>query len=416
MATLASSYALTNARFLSLTERETIPRGYIRVANGYIEDLDSMEHFLPKKDEEVIDLDGNTVLPGLIDSHGHLISENATPITDTYIARSSIDGVAAARLVIENGITSMRDVGCRHVGIFNLRAAVYSGKIPGPRFQAAGLPLAGTGIMNTWRSHSHDGPHEILRGVRSNWELGAEWIKLSISDGRWRPTAGWRDTPLYSLNEIKSAVEEAHAKDMRVACHVDGPVGAELAVRGAVDSIEHGVHIPTELLQEMVEKDIFYVPTIWIYHDQDLEVFDADLTFLRKLHADTIKRAKDVGVKIVAGVDFSYLACNPLEGLVNELRALIECGFSSLEAIQAATIGGAKLLGWDEYLGSLSPGKHADLIVIEKDPLEDIQNLLHLRMVILNGRIAWDKDGQTPAYHGAFLPHLHPTWMSLNRS
>ena len=411
---ITEALTLINVQLISLADKGTIPRGYVRIANGCIEDLGSMEAYIPNDVAREIDLMGKTVLPGLIDAHGHLINENTFPITDSYIARSAIDGVAAARLVLENGITSMRDVGCRHAGIFDLRKAIYSGRIPGPRFQAAGLPLAGTGIMTTWRSHSHDGPFEVLRGVRSNWELGAEWIKLSISDGRWRPTEGWQDTPLFSLREIKTAVKEAHAKDMRVVCHVDGPVGAELAIRGGVDSIEHGVYIPDNLLQEMANEGIYFVPTLWIYNTQDLEVFDADLAFLRNLHADTVTRAKAVGVKMAAGVDFSYLKCPPLEGLVNELSFLIENGFSSLEAIQSATINGAELLGWDRYLGSLSTGKYADLIVVAEDPLADIQNLLTLQMVIQNGRVVWDKHGQIPVQLGAPLPPLSPAWMSSN--
>lgn len=369
-----------------------------------------MADFVATENERQLDLSGKTVLPGLIDAHCHLINENAFPVEDAYIARSSIAGVAAARLALENGITSVRDVGCRHVGIFALRDAIHSGAIPGPRFQATGLPLAGTGIMKTWRSHSHDGPVEIMRGVRRNWELGAEWIKLSISDGRWRPTAGWQDTPLLSLDEIKTAVEEAHAKDMRVVCHVDGPVGAELAVNGGVDSIEHGVHIPDDLLREMAARGVFFVPTVWIYRTQDLAVFKADLAFLNELHADTIRRAHALGVKIAAGVDFSYLVVNPLQGVVNELSLLVELGFSPLEAIQAATMRGAELLGWDAYLGSLSPGKLADLIVLEKNPLQDIHALQELALVMQNGRIAWDKHGRIPMPNNQPLPPLPPPY------
>lgn len=405
---MAESLVLTNGQIISLVDKSTLSSGYVRMANGLITAVGAMADFVPEGDERQIDLSGKIILPGLIDSHCHLINENAFPVEDAYIARSSIAGVTAARLALENGITSVRDVGCRHEGIFALQDAIYSGNIPGPRFQAAGLPLAGTGIMKTWRSHSHDGPNELLRGVRRNWELGAAWIKLSISDGRWRPTEDWQDTPLLSLSEIKAAVEEAHAKDLRVVCHVDGPVGAELAVSGGVDSIEHGVHIPDDLLREMAARDIFFVPTVWIYHTRDLGVFKADHAFLNELHTSTIGRAHALGVKIAAGVDFSYLIVNPLEGLVNELSLLVESGFSPLEAIQAATIRGAELLGWDAYLGSLSHGKLADLIVVENDPLQDIGALRELALVVQNGCVAWDKRGQTPVQHGKPLPRLYP--------
>jgi len=400
------------ARLLTMTDEGMIEDGYLTITGEKITAFGPRQQYKPDPKETTITLDGFTILPGLIDSHCHLIHENAFPVTDEYIARSSIAGVHAARLALEQGVTSLRNVGCRHKGIFELRKAVQDGSIPGPRFQAAGMPLAGTGISKTWRSHSHDGPFEVLRGVRQNWELGAEWIKLSISDGRWRPTEGWRDTPLFSLSEIQAAVEEAHAKDMHVVCHVDGPLGAELAATAGVDSIEHGVHILDDVLQEMASKGITFVPTVWIYSTQDLKVFDADLAFLNQLHADTIARAKAAGVRIAAGVDFSYLACPPLEGLVNELEALHGRGLSALETLQAATIHGAQLLGWEEQLGSIGAGKLADLIVVEKNPLEDLQHLHDLRMVIQNGRIVWDKAGEHAAQESATLPQLSPSWMS----
>lgn len=397
-------------RLLTMSDEGMIEDGYLTTIGETISAFGPSRQYEPDPTETTIDLTGCTILPGLIDSHCHLINENAFPVTDEYIARSSIAGVQAARLAVEQGLTSVRSAGCRHAGIFELRKAIQEGSIPGPRFQAAGMPLAGTGISKTWRSHSHDGPLEVLRGVRQNWELGAEWIKLSISDGRWRPTEGWRDTPLYSLSELQAAVEEAHAKDMHVVCHVDGPRGAELAVAAGVDSIEHGVHITDDVLQEMASKGIAFVPTVWIYSTQDLKVFDADLGYLNQLHADTIARAKAAGVRIVAGVDFSYLACPPLEGLVNELEALHARGLTPLEALESATIHGAELMGWEEHLGSIHSGKLADLIVVRKNPMEDLQHLKDLHMVIQNGRIAWDSLGQHAA-EGTRLAHLHPAWM-----
>jgi imidazolonepropionase-like amidohydrolase len=376
------------AQIIPLSDKMTIiPEGYITVAEGRIQALGSGEEFQAEEADTIVDLQGMTVLPGLIDSHCHLISENQWPITEQYITKSCIDGVRVAQKAVEHGITAVRDVGCRHLGIYSLKNALEAGQIPGPKLKIAGRPMAGTGIMKTWRSHAHDGPVAIRKAVRTEWEAGADWIKLSVSDGRWRSTQDWQDTPLLTEEEIASAVQEAHAKDLKVACHVDGPVGAALAVRNGVDSIEHGVHIPDELLEQMVEKEIVFVPTVWIYRTQDLDVFKADLSFLNDLHRDTIRRAKEKGVRIAAGVDYSYLVHPPLDGVVQELRALMDSGLTAREALLAATRRGAELLGWEQDIGSLSEGKVADFIVLEDNPLEDIRNLNRLRAVIQNGNI-----------------------------
>jgi imidazolonepropionase-like amidohydrolase len=359
----------------------------------------------------VFSLQGRSVLPGLIDSHCHLISENAYPISEPYIVRSTVDGVKSARMALEAGLTSIRDVGCRHLGIYALKAAVQAGEVPGPRFQTAGRPLAGTGIMEIWRSHSHDGPDEMLRGVRREWQQGASWIKVSVSDGRWRGTDGWRDTPLVNSSEMHALVDEAHNKDMRVVCHVDGPLGAKLAVDARVDSIEHGVSISNDLLDQMAAYGIVFVPTVWIYSTQDLKVFNADLSFLNDLHAGTIHRARAAGVKIAAGVDCGYNRCLPLEGMVNELTALVNRGMTELEALQAATIRGAELMGWENEIGSLARGKLADLVVVDGDPLDQIEAIGRVALVIQHGRIVRNLLEDTHIPVPVPLPDLFPSWM-----
>lgn len=409
---MTDELVLSNLRIVSLSSTGITPRGFIRIVDGVIRDIGQMDELRIDEGERVLDLSGMSVLPGLIDSHCHLISETVYPVNEIYQVRSTIAGVRAARLALEAGITSVRDVGCRHLGIYALREAILAGQVPGPRFQTAGRPLAGTGIMKTWRSYSHDGPVEMLRAVRQEWQEGANWIKLSVSDGRWRDTHGWHDTPLVTESEIQAVVEEAHNKDMRVACHVDGPLGAKLAVQAGVDSIEHGVYISDELLYQMAEQGIVFVPTVWIYSTQDLKVFKADLAYLNDLHADTIRRARAAGVRIAAGVDYSYEKRPPIEAMVNELSALVARGLSEMEAIQAATILGAELLGWEQYIGSLAPGKLADLVIVEGDPLANIEAMGKVRLVIQQGRIIADRLAENQIQAAAPLPNLLPSWMA----
>jgi imidazolonepropionase-like amidohydrolase len=256
----------------------------------------------------------------------------------------------------------------------------------------------------------------MLRGVRREWQEGANWIKVSISDGRWRGTDGWCDTPLVTPIEIQTIVSEAHSKDMRVVCHVDGPVGARLAVDARVDSIEHGVSIPDGLLERMATLGIVFVPTVWIYSTQDLKVFKAELSFLNDLHADTIRRARAAGVKMAAGVDCGYNRCLPLDGMVNELSALVERGMTEMEAIQAATIRGAELMGWEDEIGSLVRGKLADLVVVDGNPLNQIDAIGRVVLVMQHGRIVSNRLGDSPAIALVPLPELLPGWMRKMRN
>ena len=403
------SITLTNAHLITLTDRGALPQAYLRIEDGLIHSFGPMSDYQPSPGEQHLDLRGMTVLPGLIDAHCHIIHENAYPVSEEYLVRSTIAGVQRLRRLLEAGLTSVRDVGCRHLGIYALRYAMQAGEVPGPRFQTAGRPLAGTGISKTWRSYSHDGADAMLQGVRQEWQEGANWIKVSVSDGRWRDTQGWQDTLLISPDEIQAVVKEARRKDLRVACHVDGPLGARLAVEAGVDSIEHGVHIPPNLLDQMAEHGIFFVPTVWIYGTQDLKVFRADLAFLNDLHAETIRRARSAGVKIAAGVDYAFI--QPMEGMYNELATLVACGLTQMEALQAATLRGAELMGWDDYLGSLTPGKLADLVVVDGNPLERLEALQQVVLILQGGRPVLSRLDALPAAESALLPDLLPSWM-----
>jgi imidazolonepropionase-like amidohydrolase len=162
----------------------------------------------------------------------------------------------------------------------------------------------------------------------------------------------------------------------------------------------------------MAENGIFLVPTVWIYSTRDLYVFKADINYLNELHADTINRARSAGVKIAAGVDCSYADCPPLEGMVNELKVLVACGLSNMEAIESATSRGAELMGWEEYLGSLTPGKLADMVVVDGDPIDDIQNLSRIVLVIQHGQIVANKLEGKAIPDPLPKPSLLPAWMN----
>jgi imidazolonepropionase-like amidohydrolase len=365
---------------------------FVACRDGFIDGIGTMSDYAPAQGDRVIEFTGGTILPGLIESHCHLIGENTYPVTESYVVRSTISGVRDARRVLAAGITTVRDLGCRHLGIFALRQAINDGHVVGPRAYVAGRPISGTGIERTWRSHAHDGVDEVRAAVRREWGEGADWIKLSISDGSRLSADGWRDIPLLTLAEIQAAADEARDKGMRIAGHVDGPAGAELAIEAGIDSIEHGVLITLSQLQEMAARGIYFVPTIRIYREQDLAKWAGDLDRLREMHIDTLRMALEAGVVITAGADVKYDAWDPQRSYLAELQSLLSVGLSRMQVFEAATINAAKLLGVGDRLGSLDEGKVADLLVLDGDLGEDFAGLSSVALVVQDGTVVCGPD------------------------
>ena len=365
-------------------------------------------------DAQVIDISGMTLLPGLIDCHDHL-GHSGYGLMDRWEldAPASLRHLRTAQVLkdtLDMGYTSVRDAGGLDQGF---QQGVDEGLIPGPRLTLSISLISPTGGLSDTRSPSGhccpapvnlnlpsgmaDGPDAVRAKVRELVRMGATVIKCATTGGASsRPGHGPYDRE-FTRQEIEALVEESHDLGRRVMCHALGGPGLRLALEAGVDSIEHGTYLneDPDLIPMMVEKGIFYVPTllVYIYHRKNvLDHVKARAQQLYSDHLDSIRKALDAGVKVVAGTDAGGWG-HPVNA--GELQCMVEeAGMTPMQALVAATGTAAQCLGHEKDLGTVEKGKLADLVVVDGDPLQDIKLLSdkgRIKMVIKGGSVHADR-------------------------
>lgn len=364
---------------------------------------------------EIIDLGNATVLPGLIDSHTHLLqnydgalggddTNMILTVTQMSTAMRALLGAAMGREDLEAGITTVRDLGnSGYNGDVALRDAIRAGWVVGPRIVASTRALAAAGgqfgdvsaatqkiIEQEYAVIS--GVEEARRAVRQAFYDGADCIKVIVNTG----------PRVVSVEEMKVIVEEAHRVNRKVAAHAIGDQATRIAAEAGVDSIEHAYTVPDDVLKMMADKKIFLVPTdgpLDTYIDiflkakkpsaEELGRARANLGQFLKGSRERLARAIKAGVRIAAGSDMYYQLPGKTRGQASltMLLAYAESGMTPMQIIQAATINAAELLGAQHRLGSLETGKVADIIAVSDDPLKDIAALEHVRFVMKGGKV-----------------------------
>lgn len=368
------------------------------------------------EDAEVIDGHGMTLMPGLIDCHDHLNSfgyglAEKWGLTEPTSTRHLRVGSVLKR-TLESGYTTLRDAGGLDAGF---RMAVEEGLVPGPRLQVTLSPITPPGGLGEHRSPSGhhppgppdpslpdgvtNGPDGMRGKVREMVRAGADAIKTATTGGASsRPDFGPSDS-LMTREEMDALVSEAHGHGRRVMCHALGGAGLRMAVEAGVDSIEHGTNLDEDpdLAKMMADKDVFYIPTfsVYIYHREQGTPHGRERSAkLREHHIRSLELADREGVKIVAGTDAGgWVHGNNAE----EIRCLAEAGLSAESALKAGTSRAAECLGLDSDVGTVSAGKTADLILVDKDPLTDVSSLewgKSVRLVIQEGRVVADRMGR----------------------
>ncbi|MGH9752359.1 MAG: amidohydrolase family protein [Blastocatellia bacterium] len=352
---------------------------------------------------EVIDLKDKTVLPGLIDCHTHITSQPGNYYEDIF-RKSPIDVAVTAhvyaRRTLEAGFTTVRDVGAGEFVDVALRNAINRGDIVGPRMQVATLSVGATGGHGDTNGFSPylkfggfsglaDGVDEIRKLIRFEIKYGADLIKIMATAGvlSEEESVG---APQFSQEEMNAAVEEAKMWGKRVAAHAHGAEGIKRAVRAGVNSIEHGSFIDDEGIKLMKERGTYLVADV--YNDDYILAEFGKLGYPEKIiekermvgrtQRENFQKAAKAGVKIAYGTDAGVY---PHGWNGKQFAHMVKWGLAPMQAIQAATINAADLLGWNDKVGVIAPGAFADIIAVDGDPLKDVTEFERVKFVMKGG-------------------------------
>jgi imidazolonepropionase-like amidohydrolase len=367
---------------------------------------------------EMIDITGMTLLPGLIDCHDHLADHSYALAhrwrLDEPHSTRHLRTATVLQQTLATGYTAVRDAAGLDAGF---KRAMEEGLLQGPRVLLAVniiSPIGGIGDRISPSGHTccvpadPSLPEGVANGidgvrtvVRTMVRAGADVIKCATTGGASsRPGHGPKD-PAFTLEEMRALVDEAHTLGRRVMCHALGGPGLRIAIEAGVDSIEHGCYLDEdpELIPMMAEKGIFFVPTftVYVFHREvsppHVRVRGRDL---QPHHIDSLHKALEAGIKVVAGTD----AGGHMHHInARELQYLMEAGMSPMQALQAATGWAAECLGLEHEIGTVQPGKLADLVVVDGDPLRDItvlQDVQRIKLVFKEGQRCVDRRAGSP--------------------
>ena len=355
---------------------------------------------------DVVDLGNATLLPGLIDCHTHLMARMSDDDPQGYglslLTKSqafrALEGAADARVTLRAGFTAVRDVESEGSGYADvaLRDAINQSLVDGPRMQVATRGIAAVGKYFPFGispdltdfptgAQMISGPEEARRAAREQIGHGANLLKVYADWG----------VPTLTIEEIRPIVEEAHKSKLKVAAHADSPEGIRNALTAGVDSIEHGHQADRSAFELIKQKNVFWVPTIGYYF---FAVDTAKSPQPHKYMQETLERtrqnisiSRELGVKIANGFDPASAEAHGKNA--REIIAMTKLGLPPIEAIRAATTNAAELMGWSDKIGSIEPGKYADIIAVSGDPVADIGELEHVMFVMKGGVIVKNELG-----------------------
>jgi imidazolonepropionase-like amidohydrolase len=352
---------------------------------------------------ELIDLSKATLLPGFMDTHTHVLLQGdiTSENYDTQLLKQSIPyrailGARNARIALDHGFTVIRDLeteGAMYADV-DVKKAIANGEVPGPRMQVATRAMTPTGMYPllgySWELKVPtgvqyvDGVDGARKAVREQAMFGADWIKY-YSDRRYHLEA---DGVLHSMvnftdEEAKAIVDEAHRLGKKVAAHAIGSDGIAAALRAGVDTVEHGDGLTDALLDEMVKRGVYWVPTITV-GAYVAPGRGGDWPEMVELEKKAFQKGLKKGVKIAFGTDaggFDWKSLNQAK----EFEYYVNYGMTQMQAIKTATSVAAELLGWSDKVGTVEAGKWADLVAVSGDPLKDITELERVKFVMKGG-------------------------------
>ncbi len=346
------------------------------------------------KDTQTIPLDGQTLLPGFIDAHIHICMDGSPDPVAAGLTESptitTLKAAESARRTLMAGVTTVRDMGGKDGIDFGLRQAIDSGLIPGPRMLISGRLICMTGGHGWQVGLEANGPDEVRKAAREQIKAGVDIVKLMATGGVLTPAVEPGSEQL-TEEELRAGVEEAHKAGKKTATHAMGTRGIQNALRAGIDSIEHGVYLDDETVSMMMERNIPLIPTISALYNIEtkgteagIPAFAVEKTLkVKPFHIESIRMAREAGVLVAAGTDAGTPFNLHGENL-GEIKLLVDYGgFSPMGAIMAGTCIAARVLGLEKELGTVEEGKVADLVLVEGNPLDNIDVLLNQESICL---------------------------------
>jgi imidazolonepropionase-like amidohydrolase len=350
---------------------------------------------------DVLDLTNATVMPGLIDGHTHVFASG--PDLDEEMLREplqyrTLEALVNAQRDLYVGFTTLRDLKTLGgmYGDVDLRNAINNGLVQGPRMQVSGRGFQATGGFRP-KGYSRDmslpsmletvdSPWEARKAVREQLMNGADWIKFyATNEFTFAADGKMVIVPLFTLEEVQAFVEEAHDRGHKVSCHAFGGKGLRNCLAVGVDTIEHGVQLSDDDVQQFKAKGIYLIPTLYHYQlDREHDAKKYGGHTVAAVCEPNFRRAVAAGVKIAFGTGVGPF---PHGTQTKEFQYMVKFGMTPAQAIRAATIVNAQMMGWEANIGSIEPGKFADLVAVCGDPVADITELERVKFVMKGGQV-----------------------------
>ena len=387
------STLFTNARLFTAESEDIIDRGVLLIEDGSVRFAGNAEQ-LKSSTHHVIDLGGKFLMPGMTETHAHLSFDDSSPfsIGDSSVEQATITAVGNARLMLNAGFTSAVSFGSTYGIDVALRNAINTGKIRGPRLMAAGRDLGATASnvdFDGGLSQIADGPWAVRKAVREQRRLGVDVVKIFIDGEAINPTNPPGELS-FTNEEVIAAVDEAHRRNLKVACHARSAAAVKQAVNAGVDFIGHANYLDDETVALLIEhRDRIFIGPAIAWEVQYLAQCESLGISRQTVQAQgyeaeidatiaTVEKLKAAGIKLVVGGDYG-ISIAPHGSYAKDLEYFVELfSMSPAEAIICATKNGGLMLDPAGNIGTLGPGSVADFIVVDGDPLQDITVLQNL--------------------------------------
>ena len=364
---------------------EVIEKGTVVINEKELTFVGPTKRFSPSKKDDVFDISGKTILPGLIDAHVHLCLDGSpdpmTSISKDPIPSITLKAAYHAKMTLETGVTTVRDLGGKDYVDIAIRDGIESGLLQGPRMICSGRLVCMTGGHGWQFGREASGVDGVREAVREQLKMGVNFIKLIATGGVMTKGVDPGATQ-FTLEELMAGVEEARKAGRRTATHAQGTEGIKNSLWAGVNSIEHGFFLDDEAIELMLEMNTYLVPTLSAPYQiirggvkGGVPRFAVEKSkSVMKSHWQSVQKAHKARIPIAMGTDAGTPFNRHGENL-KELELLVKVGLSPMEAIVGATKTASEVLGLEKMIGTLEKGKLADLIVVDGNPLDDISFL-----------------------------------------